>query len=150
MQLVKRQFSKIIQLISNSSPVERPKINASWEIKDGFIFFNRILGSFIDVSSVNKVYAEIEFFNSNENYFISLNNSFEDKVKVSWVKGFNAIKHLSNGSFNMRLHVYSNYREYIYPLEGEIFICNNKIYENYCDFVNSWDSPGIIDQELTS
>lgn len=150
MQLVKRQFSKIIQLISNTSPVERPKINASWEIKDGFIFFNRILGSFTDVSSVNKVYAEIEFFNSSENYFISLNNSFEDKIKVSWTKGFNAIKHLSNGSFNMRLHVYSNYREYIYPLEGEIFICNNKIYKTYCDFVNSWDSPGIIDQELTS
>ncbi|MFQ2391690.1 hypothetical protein [Aeromonas dhakensis] len=150
MQLVKRQFSKIIQLISDTSPIERPQINALWEVKDNYIFFNRTLGSFTDESSINKVYAEIEFFNSSENYFISLNNTFDEKMKVGWTKGFNAVKHLSNGSFNMKLHVYSNYREYIYPLEGEIFICNDKIYESYHAFMNSWDSTGIIDQELTS
>lgn len=150
MQLVKRQFSRIIQLISSASPIERPQINGSWEIKDGFIFFNRILGSFTDISSVDKVYAEIEFFNSSENYFISLNNTFEEKMHVGWTKGFNAIKHLSNGSFNMRLHVYSNYREYVYPFRDEIFVCNNKIYESYHAFISSWDSPGIIDKDLIS
>lgn len=150
MQLVKRQFSKIIQLISNAGPIERPQIKASWELKDGFLFFNRLLGSFTDISSVNKVYAEIEFFNSNECYFISLNNTFKEKMHVGWNNGFNAIKHLPNGSFNMRLHVYSNYREYIYPLSGEIFICNNGIYDSYHSFVSSWDSPGIIDQDLIS
>lgn len=150
MQLVKRQFSKIIQSISNTGPIERPQINASWELKDGFIFFNRTLGSFTDISSVNKVYAEIEFFNSSESYSISLNNTFKEKMNVGWNNGFNAIKHLPNGSFSMKLHVYSNYREYIYPLSGEIFVCNNKIYDSYHAFVSSWDSPGIIDQDLTS
>jgi|GEM_PF-6203909 len=148
MQLVKRQFSKIIQIISNNGPVERPEISANWIIDSGFIFFNRTLGSFTDPLDVNKVYAEIEFYNPSENYCISLNNSFDEKLIVSWANGFNAIKHLPEGSFNMRLHVYTNYREYVYPLSGEFFICNGAIYKNYFEYNSSW-SYEVIDDALS-
>lgn len=97
MQLVKRQFTKIIQIISGVGPIERPLIHSTWEIKDNLIFFSRVLGSFTEPSSVNKVYAEIEFFNKNGNYFVSLNNLFKEKMSVGWDYGFNAIKHLPNG-----------------------------------------------------
>lgn len=148
MQLVKRQFSKIIQLISEAGPIERPEINAHWQIDNGLIFFNRTLGSFTDPLDVNKVYAEVEFYNSYEKYCISLNNSFTDKLIVSWTNGFNAIKHLPDGNFRMKLHVYTNYREYVYPLSGEFFICNGVIYNSYNDYNTSW-SYVVTDDALT-
>lgn len=148
MQLVKRQFSKIIQLISDNGPIERPEISANWIIDNGLIFFNRTLGSFTDPLDVNKVYAEIEFYNSSESYCVSLNNSFDDKLVVSWINGFDAVRHLCDGSFNMKLHVYTNYREYMYPLTGEIFICNGVIYKNYNEYNSAW-SYDVIDEALT-
>lgn len=148
MQLVKRQFSKIIQIISENGPIERPEISANWIIDNDFIFFNRTLGSFTDPLDINKVYAEIEFYNSSDNYCVSLNNSFDEKLIVNWKNGFNAIKHLPEGSFNMRLHVYTNYREYMYPLSGEIFICNGVIYNNYNEY-NSSCSYDVNDEALT-
>lgn len=122
MELVKRQFTKIIQIISNTTVTNRPPISAKWTVRNDKVFFSRTLGSFKDEGDIKKLYAEIEFYNSISSFSISLNYRFDKFVIVYWENGFEILSHLPEGFFKTRLHVYINYKEYEYPLKENIII----------------------------
>ncbi|WP_409012038.1 hypothetical protein [Aeromonas salmonicida] len=128
MELVKRQFTKIIQLISSTSHIDRPQISANWIIKEDRIFFSRSLGSFKDESDISKLYVEIEFHNNESSLNVSLNYRFDKFVIVHWENGFDILSHLPDGRFQTSLHVYSNYKEYVYPLKESIIIDSGEIH----------------------
>lgn len=122
MELVKRQFSKVIQLVTGQSAIARNKIDVKLLFNENKLYITRVLGSFDVESKVNKVYAEIEFFNEISSYSVSLNKRF-DKLLVSyWINGFDVLHHLPEGSFELKLHIYYNYREFVYPINNRIII----------------------------
>ncbi|QMV52381.1 hypothetical protein [Ewingella americana] len=122
MELVKRQFSKVLQLIGDEQKTLRPRISAKWKIDNNRLFFERSLGSFEDENDIPKIFSEIEFHNNENNFSISLNKRFSKKVIVSWDDGFDVMKHLPVGKYEMKLHVYYNFKEFCYPLDKSITI----------------------------
>ncbi|WP_455648756.1 hypothetical protein [Kluyvera sp.] len=116
MELVKRQFSKVIQLIANRDAVSKKNIDMRFAFVNGKLFASRLLGAFKEEVMISKVYAEIEFYNSDSSYSVSLNNKFNSMLCVYWQKGFDILKHIPVGSYRMKLHVYFDFKEFVYPL----------------------------------
>ncbi|MFU0882262.1 hypothetical protein HV265_03610 [Citrobacter sp. RHBSTW-00678] len=127
MELVKRQFSKVIQLVTGQPAVVRNAIDVKLLLDGNKLYITRVLGSFDDEKKINKVYAEIEFFNETSSYSVSLNKRF-DKLLVSyWKNGFDVQLHLPEGSFDLKLHIYYDYREFIYPINNRITLKNGDV-----------------------
>ncbi|MCW8113922.1 hypothetical protein PGS49_05210 [Yersinia intermedia] len=131
MELVKRQFCKIIQLITGNTAIIRPKTSARWNILHNKLFISRVLGSFNNETDMPKVYAEVEFSNTENSWSASLNKTFSGKIVVNWTTGFDVMTHLLPGDYNIYLHVYVNFKEFIYPLDKKIIVTSdNFILEN--------------------
>lgn len=123
MELVKRQFSKIIQIVNNSSPVVRPLMKSNFVIEKDKLYFKRVLGAFKEKKEQGRIYAEINFLNDSGNYSISLNKIISDAgVLVCWRKGFDFKKHLSSGVYKLTMTVYHEYREFVYPLDKRLIV----------------------------
>ena len=127
MELVKRQFSKVIQLIANRDAVQKKSIDMRFAFVNGKLCASRLLGAFKDEEMVKKVYAEIEFHNSSGNYSVSLNNKFNNMLCIYWRKGFDILKHLPIGDYEMRLHVYYDFKEFVYPLNQSINVSTEMV-----------------------
>jgi hypothetical protein len=124
MELVKRQFSKIIQITNNTKTNIRPPISAKFSIKNEFIYISRVLSAFKDETSLKKIYAEIEFSNGKYSFSVSLNKKFIDTIIVYWQYGFDVKKHLPIGEYSMLLHIYTDYKEIVYPLNQRLIVNN--------------------------
>lgn len=116
MELVKRQFSKVIQTIVGREAIYKKNIDMRFAFVNNKLCASRLLGAFKEDSMLSKIYAEIEFYNLDGNYSISLNKKFDKMVCIYWQRGFDILKHIPEGRYNMRLHVYFDFTEFVYPL----------------------------------
>lgn len=135
MELVKRQFSKVIQNVLDRSAVYKKNIDVRFAFVNGKLYASRLLGAFKEELMVSKVYAEIEFYNSDNSYSVSLNNKFDNVLCIYWKNGFDVLKHISVGSYNMRLHVYFDFNEYVYPLNQHMQVNDSDVTINAVDIV---------------
>lgn len=127
MELIKRQFPKIIQKVTGSEPIVRDTIDARIEYKSNYIFLTRVLSSFKSEKDLKKVFTEVEFYNSDFSYSVSLNQRFDEKIILYWKNGFDIKKHLADGLYSLKIHVYFNDKEFIYPLSKKIMIADDGI-----------------------
>ncbi|HEY3986242.1 hypothetical protein [Cedecea sp.] len=116
MEFVKKQFTKVIQLMNESGAIMRAPIDMKYEVKDGFLYLRRALGAFKHHDDLRKIYSEVEFTKEDESYSISLNQIFNRCIYVYWRYGFDILRHLSPGTYKMKLHVYYDFKEFVYPL----------------------------------
>lgn len=128
MELVKRQFTKIIQLINDKPSIRKEMIDIKLEFRNELLYAVRRLGAFKEEVLLKEVYAEIEFTKINESYSVSLNKSFNQTLIVSWINGFDILKHLSDGHYNLLLHVYYDFREFVYPLSKTIGVRDGNVF----------------------
>jgi len=123
MEFVKRQFSKIFQIVNGVEVSVRPSISCIAYIKDNFLFLNRYLSAFNSEELAKNLYAEINFRGKTNTYSVSLNKKFiKDKTFVYWGKGFDFGKHLDDDLYDMSLTVYTKYKEVKYPLKLKLFV----------------------------
>ena len=116
MEFVKRQFSKVIQIIASRGAVYKQSIDMRFAFVNGKLCASRVLGAFKEEAMISKIYAEIEFYNSDTSYSVSLNKKFNNMVCIYWQKGFDILKHIPAGHYGMKLHVYFDFKEFVYPL----------------------------------
>lgn len=127
MELVKRQFTKVIQQVTDDGLVVRDAIDVRFSYANNKLYATRVLGSFKEESKMQLVYAEIEFFNDTSSYSVSLNKRFDKLLVVFWKNGFDVLQHLPEGEFDIRLHVYYRFREFVYPVRSRIVLDNNNV-----------------------
>ncbi|WP_052283169.1 hypothetical protein [Kluyvera genomosp. 1] len=127
MEFVKRQFSKVIQIVSGRDAVYKKNIDMRFVFVNNKLCASRLLGAFKEESMLGKIYAEIEFYNLDCSYSVSLNKKFDKAVCIYWQKGFDIIKHISVGSYNMRLHVYFDFSEFVYPLNQSVQVNDSDV-----------------------
>lgn len=127
MELVKRQFSKVIQLITGDGPILRYPIDVRFAFTRNKLYSTRILGSFKEESEAGRVYAEIEFHDDISSYSVSLNKRFEKVLISFWKNGFDVLKHLPEGVFSVKFHVYFDYREFVYPVNSRLIIRDGNV-----------------------
>lgn len=127
MELVKRQFTKVIQLITNGSSLEKKAIEMRMVYSEGKLYASRLLGAFKDEQQLNKVYAEIEFIGNGSSYSISLNKKMNQVLFVYWRYGFDVLKHLPAGEYQVVLHIYYDFKEFIYPVNNIIHVSDNDV-----------------------
>lgn len=72
MELVKKNFVKILQLITGRTAIIRQTISAKCLFKNGRLYFDRVLPAFDNVQKIEHVYAEVNFKSINQ----SINQCF--------------------------------------------------------------------------
>lgn len=123
MEFVKRQFSKIFQIINEDFPVLRPSISCDIKIEGDKLFLKRRLPAIKNTEQFKKLYAEINFSNGKNIYSVSLNKIFDDDAaSVFWEKGLEFLKHLSDDVYQISLTLYLNYREIVYPVNKNLIV----------------------------
>ncbi|HBQ4752843.1 TPA: hypothetical protein L7312_005108, partial [Escherichia coli] len=75
MELVKKNFVKILQLITGGTAIIRPAISAKCFFKNERLYFNRLLPAFDNIQKIEHVYAEINFQPINQSTNQPINQS---------------------------------------------------------------------------
>ncbi|MBV8045048.1 hypothetical protein [Pluralibacter sp.] len=127
MELVKRQFTKVIQLAGTCPVLEKKAIDMRMVYSEGMLYASRLLGAFKDEKQLSKVYAEIEFIGNGSSYSISLNKKMNRVLFIYWRYGFDALKHLPAGEYQLALHIYYDFREFVYPINNIVHISKNDV-----------------------
>lgn len=135
MELVKRQFTKIVQLVSCASLTDRNPIGANIDIHDGTMRFRRLLPAFKTADEMKHLYAEVKFQRDCGGEFsVSLNKMLKsDGVLAYWARPFDYRTHLLDGAYTLKLSLYYRFREIAYPLRHRLRI------ENGYGFIESLD-----------
>ena len=127
MELVKKNFVKILQLITGRTAIIRPTISVKCFFKNERLYFNRLLPAFDNIQKIEHVYAEINFQPINQSTNVSLNKHYDRVLRVYWKYGFDILRHLTCGEYRISLHVYYNYNEFIYPLDKKIIVSSGNV-----------------------
>ncbi|HFD1130376.1 TPA: hypothetical protein ACF1GL_004883, partial [Escherichia coli] len=130
-ELVKKNFAKIFQLITEKNAINRPNVNINYSFKNGKLYVDRVLPAFDKQQKADQVYAEIKFQpitqSPRQALSVSLNKHFDHILHVYWKHGFDILNHLDQGEYIISLHVYYNFDEFIYPLNKRIIAHSNNI-----------------------
>lgn len=130
-ELVKKNFAKIFQLITEKNAINRPNVNINYSFKNGKLYVDRVLPAFDKQQKADQVYAEIKFQpitqSPRQALSVSLNKHFDHILHVYWKHGFDILNHLDQGEYIISLHVYYNFDEFIYPLNKRIIVHSNNI-----------------------
>lgn len=127
MELIKKQYPKIIQIVNNSKPIIRCNIDARIAVKNNHLYITRVLSAFTNENDMKKVFAEVEFIGNKNSFFVSLNKKFDVKTVLYWKYGFDVFAHLKPETYSLKIHVYYNEKEFIYPLNQKVSLNEREV-----------------------